>query len=245
MLASIVWHVVMCYAIYMLCNGEKRRAMSGPIASVPVSAPATETSDAVKVALSGKGMKDENFPVASFMLARRHRPVVVAYYRFARTADDVADSGVLPPDVKVAALDIMQAVLEGREDPALSPEAAALRRDLLERGIPLHLASDLLTAFRTDSRGLRCRTWDDLLAYCTYSANPVGRFLLRLHGARSRLTVPRTHCVRLSRSSTICKTCAKIGCAWAASICRWNGSRPLAGAPMILPGRRHRTCSDR
>ncbi|WP_404378425.1 squalene/phytoene synthase family protein [Caenispirillum salinarum] len=157
--------------------------MSGSTASAPDAAPATEITEAVRAALSGKGMGDENFPVASALLARRHRPVVAAYYRFARTADDVADSETLTPDVKVAALDVMQAVLEGREDPALSPEAATLRPMLHERCVPLRVASDLLIAFRDDSRGLTCRTWSDLIAYCENSANPVGRFLLRLHGA--------------------------------------------------------------
>lgn len=164
--------------------------MPGSTPSAAPAAPGPDISDAVRAALSGKGMGDENFPVASVLLARRHRPVVVAYYRFARTADDVADSEVLGADVKVAALDVMQAVLEGREDSALSPDAAALRPLLLERGVPLSVASDLLIAFRDDARGLTCRTWDDLTAYCEHSANPVGRFLLRLHGAPAEADGP-------------------------------------------------------
>lgn len=132
---------------------------------------------------SGKGIADENFPVASRLLAARHRPVVAAYYRFARTADDIADAATLTVDAKLGALDVMQAVLEGEADPAFSAEAAALRPLLLERGVPLEVATDLLVAFRADSRGEICHSWDDLLGYCVHSANPVGRFLLRLHRA--------------------------------------------------------------
>lgn len=159
--------------------------MSGFTPPAASRVPTMDIPGAARTALSGKGMGDENFPVVSILLARRHRPVVAAYYRFARTADDVADSASLFPDVKIAALNIMQAVLEGQEDPSLSPEAAALRPLLLERGIPLEVASDLLIAFRDDSRGMICHTWDDLMAYCENSANPVGRFLLRLHAAPS------------------------------------------------------------
>lgn len=138
---------------------------------------------AAALARSGKDMDGENFPVASRMLAAHLRPAVVAYYRFARTADDVADSAELQAAAKVAELDRMQAVLEGRGDPAESPEAAALRPLLLHHGVPLTVASDLLVAFRDDARGEICRTWGNLMAYCANSANPVGRFLLRLHGA--------------------------------------------------------------
>lgn len=155
--------------------------MSGSTASAPVRASVTPPTEAVRAALSGKDMGDENFPVASVLLARRFRPVVAAYYRFARTADDVADTETLAPDVKIAALDVMQAVLEDRADPGLSPEAAALRPLLLTHDVPLTTASDLLVAFRADAHGRTCDTWDDLLAYCAHSANPVGRFLLRLH----------------------------------------------------------------
>lgn len=132
---------------------------------------------------SGKDMNTENFPVASLMLSARLRPVVVAYYRFARTADDVADTPTLTTEGKIAVLDRMQAVLEGREDPEGSVEAAALRLLLRAHDVPLTVASDLLIAFRADARNETCRTWADLMAYCANSANPVGRFLLRLHEA--------------------------------------------------------------
>ncbi|SOD93997.1 squalene/phytoene synthase family protein [Caenispirillum bisanense] len=153
-----------------------------PVSDTAVSDPSPTAAPAA-APRSGKGMGDENFPVASRLLAARHRPVVVAYYRFARTADDIADAEAVAPDAKVAALDTMAAVLAGEADPRLSAEAAALRPLLLDRGIPLAVASDLLIAFRADSRGEICRTWQDLLDYCVHSANPVGRFLLRLHGA--------------------------------------------------------------
>lgn len=158
--------------------------------------PVTETAAPDHAALapppprSGKGMDDENFPVASRLLAARHRPVVAAYYRFARTADDIADANTLTVEAKLGALDAMQAVLEAEAPDEFSPEAAALRPLLRERDLPLTVASDLLIAFRADSRGEMCRNWQDLLDYCTYSANPVGRFLLRLHGAPAEADGP-------------------------------------------------------
>ncbi|SDG53395.1 squalene synthase HpnC [Roseospirillum parvum] len=128
---------------------------------------------------SGKDAGDENFPVGSFLLPRHLRPHVAAYYRFARAADDIADDPDMRPEDKVAALDSLEAALLGAA-PEL-PETAPLRRTLAETGLrPAH-ATDLLIAFREDSRGLACRDWAHLMAYCRHSAAPVGRFLVDLH----------------------------------------------------------------
>ena len=64
---------------------------------------------------SGKGAKDENFPVASRFLRPEDRPLVMAYYAFARAADDIADNPELSPEDKTARLERFQAGLEGRE----------------------------------------------------------------------------------------------------------------------------------
>ncbi|HSS12319.1 MAG TPA: squalene/phytoene synthase family protein, partial [Rhizomicrobium sp.] len=74
---------------------------------------------------SGKGHKDENFPVASFLIAPRHRPPVLAFYKFVRAADDVADSASAPPEEKLALLEQMRASLVGDSD--CVPEGVALR----------------------------------------------------------------------------------------------------------------------
>ena len=129
---------------------------------------------------SGKGHRDENFPVASWLIARRHRAPILAFYDFVRTADDVADHPTLPPDEKLALLDALEADLDGKGD--TNPEAVALRRALAERGLTSRHAKDLLAAFRLDVTKLRYRDWDDLMSYCALSAMPVGRFVLDVHG---------------------------------------------------------------
>ncbi len=131
---------------------------------------------------SGKGAAEENFPVASRLLAARHRPVVMAYYAFARAADDIADSPDLKPEEKVARLDRLEAGLRGRDEGEGVAKAERLGALLRERGIALERAADLLKAFRQDATRKRYQTWDELRAYCRRSAEPVGRFLLDLHG---------------------------------------------------------------
>jgi len=129
---------------------------------------------------SGKGHKDENFPVASFLIAPKHRPAVLAFYKFVRAADDVADSATATPDEKLALLEQMRASLVGESDAV--PEGVALRKVLAAQGLSSVHALDLLEAFRRDCTKLRYRDWDDLIDYCRYSAMPVGRFVLDVHG---------------------------------------------------------------
>ena len=129
---------------------------------------------------SGKGHKDENFPVASFLIAPRHRPAVLAFYRFVRAADDVADHATAAPDKKLELLEQMRASLVGESDAV--PEGVGLRAALAERGMAPTHALDLLEAFRRDVTKLRYADWDELIDYCRYSAMPVGRFVLDVHG---------------------------------------------------------------
>lgn len=126
---------------------------------------------------SGKGHRDENFPVASRLIAPRFRAPVMAFYRFARAADDIADHPAASVEEKLAGLARMRAGLEG--DGAV--EAMALRSVMAERGIdPVH-ARELLLAFEQDVTVRRYAEWDSLLAYCRLSAAPVGRFVLDAH----------------------------------------------------------------
>jgi squalene synthase HpnC len=129
---------------------------------------------------SGKGHQDENFPVASFLIAPRQRPPVLAFYKFVRAADDVADNATATPEEKLALLEQMRASLVGESD--FVAEGVALRTILAERGLGPDHALDLLEAFRRDCTKLRYRDWDDLIDYCRYSAMPVGRFVLDVHG---------------------------------------------------------------
>jgi squalene synthase HpnC len=129
---------------------------------------------------SGKGHKDENFPVASVLIAPRFRPPILAFYRFVRMADDIADHATAPAPEKLALLEEMRASLTGERDSV--PEGVALRAVLAERNISAIHALDLLEAFRRDVTKSRYADWDDLLDYCRYSAMPVGRFVLDVHG---------------------------------------------------------------
>jgi len=129
---------------------------------------------------SGKGHRDENFPVASRLIHARHRGAILAFYEFVRIADDIADHASLSERDKLECLDRLEAGLLGSRDD--QPEAVALRTVLRERNLTPRHAQDLLTAFRMDVTKLRYRDWDDLMGYCRYSAMPVGRYVLDVHG---------------------------------------------------------------
>lgn len=129
---------------------------------------------------SGKGHKDENFPVASWIIHPRHRALILAFYNFVRTGDDIADHISLPAQEKLDRLDLLEAELLGKGD--TQPEAVTLRAAFAERGMPPKHAQDLLNAFRLDVTKLRYDNWDDLIHYCSLSAMPVGRFMLDVHG---------------------------------------------------------------
>lgn len=116
------------------------------------------SSTAPPAALSGKTDRDESFPVAWLLPARLRGPVL-AFYAFARTADDIADS------------------------PGLTREEKLVRLAALEQaGLPHPSAAPLLEAFRRDAGNPACGTWDHLMDYCRLSAMPVGRFLLDVCG---------------------------------------------------------------
>ena len=129
---------------------------------------------------SGKTHRDENFPVASWIIHPRHRALILAFYNFVRTADDIADHATLAADEKLRYLDLMEAELNGNGE--TQPEAVNLRRALAERAMPPRHALDVLVAFRMDVTKLRYENWDEVIHYCRYSAMPVGRFMLDVHG---------------------------------------------------------------
>lgn len=130
---------------------------------------------------SGKWRGSENFPVGSFLIRRDLRVHVHAFYRFARNADDIADNPALTADEKIRRLDRIAEILDGASDKN-SPAASAMRESLLATGVTAQHCHDVLHAFRLDAVKLRYRNWDDLMGYCRYSASPVGRQLLDLHG---------------------------------------------------------------
>lgn len=130
---------------------------------------------------SGKSAGDENFPVGSFLIRADLRPHVHAFYRFARIADDIADNPALTAEDKVKRLDRMGEILEGAPGDD-SPAATAMRESLKITGTTAQHCHDVLHAFKLDATKLRYEDWGDLMEYCRYSASPVGRQLLDLHG---------------------------------------------------------------
>jgi squalene synthase HpnC len=137
----------------------------------------------------------ENFPVASWLMPAALRPAVRAIYRFARTADDLADEGDAAPSERLAALDALRAQLHAIEIGAQSdwPDLAAA---IHEFELPLPLFHDLLSAFSQDVTTLRYDSFKTLVDYCRRSANPVGRLLLQLFH--------RTEAGVLQQSDAIC-----------------------------------------
>jgi squalene synthase HpnC len=122
----------------------------------------------------------ENFPVASWLMPAGLRPAVRAIYRFARTADDIADEGDAAEDERLAALRDLHSSLDriaAGEDGGWPDLAAAVR----EHALPLAPLRDLLSAFAQDVTVKRYPDYQALLDYCRRSANPVGRLLLALY----------------------------------------------------------------
>ena len=138
-------------------------------------------------AASGKGHGDENFLVASRLIHPRHRGPILAFYRFVRAADDVADHASLSADEKLRLLDGLEAALTGAGPP--DPVAEPLRLTLAEHGLSARHALDILEAFRMDARVARYADWPALMHYCSLSAMPVGRYVLDVHG-ESQATWP-------------------------------------------------------
>src|SRR3954452_25239293 len=102
---------------------------------------------------SGKTYRDENFPVASWIIHPRDRALILAFYNFVRTADDIADHASLEPQEKLDLLDRLENGLCGKSDE--QPEAVLLRCALAERAMAPKHALDLLNAFRLDVTKLR------------------------------------------------------------------------------------------
>jgi hydroxysqualene synthase len=154
---------------------------------IAAAAPETENREIVETP-SGKWRSGENFPVGSLLIRRGLRVHVHAFYRFARNADDIADNPGLSAGDKIRRLDRMAAVLDGAPGND-APAASAMRQSLVATGMTAQHCHDVLRAFRQDATKRRYRDWDELMGYCRYSASPVGRQLLDLHG-ESRKTWP-------------------------------------------------------
>jgi len=142
----------------------------------------------------------ENFPVASVLCPPALRPAVVAIYRFARTADDIADEGDAGTEARLAELHAYRAalrtVLEGR--PHTGRWAAVfdgLQRQIAAFGLPAQPLHDLLDAFEQDTRNPVYPDRASLFDYCRRSANPIGRLLLHLYGIGDQRSLAQSDAV--------------------------------------------------
>ncbi|MBV8061781.1 MAG: squalene/phytoene synthase family protein [Alphaproteobacteria bacterium] len=145
-------------------------------AIIPASEPATD-----QAFNAWKNQNTENFPVGSFLIRAALRPHVHAFYAFARAADNISDDPLMDAAEKIRRLNQFALTL-GNADCTKVPEAALMRQSLTATRISPRHCLDLLTAFKRDATQLRYQNWDELLDYCRYSAAPVGRYVLALHG---------------------------------------------------------------
>lgn len=123
----------------------------------------------------------ENFPVGSFFIPKRYRRPIHLIYAFSRVADDIADEGNMLPETRIASLEAWERSLEkalngGTEDDFFTELASVIR----EFELSPQLLKDLIVAFKKDSSDPRYDSFDELLEYCRYSANPIGRLLLQI-----------------------------------------------------------------
>ena len=130
----------------------------------------------------------ENFPVASLFLPEEKRPYIQAIYAFSRIADDFADELDRPAEERLRDLNGWEEKLHrcylGETD---HPVFVALSETIKRNNIPIEPLQDLLTAFKRDVTQNRYESFDDLLSYCSCSANPVGRLMLMIFGHRDEM----------------------------------------------------------
>ncbi|WP_329310519.1 squalene synthase HpnC [Streptomyces sp. NBC_01262] len=175
----------------------------------------TAAPDAQSRAVLDKAAR-ENFPVAPFFVPRAWRADLMAVYGFARLVDDIGDGDLanggrddalrlgLPEDAagdRLAMLDAFEADLrrvfaDGPDTVPRHPLLAALRPTVRRCGLTPAPFLGLIEANRQDQKVRRYATYDDLLAYCELSANPVGRLVLGITGTAT----PE----RIRRSDAIC-----------------------------------------
>lgn len=141
----------------------------------------------------------ENFPVASWLCPPALRPAVAAIYRFARTADDIADEGDASGSERRATLDRYEAALHAsaRGDVVRDwPEVfGPLSAQIARHALPLPLLSALLSAFKQDTGNPLYEDRAALVDYCARSANPIGRLLLHLAGVNDRAALAQSDAI--------------------------------------------------
>jgi squalene synthase HpnC len=127
----------------------------------------------------------ENFPVASVFLPKKLREPIALIYSFARQADDFADEGDFTIEQRLSALNKFRDELNLLQA-YIKPQTAffaALGVMIRSRNLPFTPFYDLLDAFSQDVTKIRYQNFQEVLDYCSRSANPIGRLLLHLYQA--------------------------------------------------------------
>lgn len=127
----------------------------------------------------------ENFPVASRLLPSKLRRPIAVIYAFARVADDISDEGIDPLEKRLEKLQelwqALSAIQQGHPPPPSTPPLFLALQEIIQHwDLPIDLFFDLLRAFQQDLVKKDYETVEELLQYCQYSANPIGRLILHL-----------------------------------------------------------------
>ena len=134
-----------------------------------------------------KNYKQENFPVGSWLLSKEIRPQILVFYKFARAADDIADSANLSSNEKIKRLNLFKKAIENNKNNKIKiSKVEDLRKICIKNKIKINHALNLLKAFKQDAIKKRYKNWSELIRYCKYSAVPVGRFVIDLHKEKQK-----------------------------------------------------------
>ena len=134
---------------------------------------------------STKNYKQENFPVGSWLLSKELRPQILIFYKFARAADDIADSPHLTSKEKLKRLNLFKKAIETNK--IKNSKTENLKKICKQNKIKTNHALNLLKAFKQDAVKKRYKNWSELINYCKYSAAPVGRFVIDLHKEKKEI----------------------------------------------------------
>ena len=142
--------------------------------------------DSIETTLT-KNHKQENFPVGSWLLSQKIRFKILIFYKFARAADDIADSANLSSNEKIKRLNLFKKAIENNKNNKIKiSKVEDLRKICIKNKIKINHALNLLKAFKQDAIKKRYKNWSELIRYCKYSAVPVGRFVIDLHKEKQK-----------------------------------------------------------
>ena len=150
---------------------------------------------------SGKNYRDENFPVSSFLIDKKLKTIVRVFYFFARTADDIADHASIKKKEKLRILNFFDNCLKNKKQSEISV-VNNLISYFDEYKFSKKYSRDLLVAFKLDATKKRYKDWSELLYYCKFSANPVGRFVINVSYSQKKKKIKERKI--LHASDTLC-----------------------------------------